>query len=238
MSIKKRGFTLFELVIYSFLLAVILGIVFRLAIFNRRTFEKPAASLRIQQDLIAIQKMLRKDLEETHLSTVRIFPSNPASNEPPGISMISARDIDNDEIQTTSSGTPYWQKIIYYYVEKDPDRPETGRLVRREGKIAGLPSANPKASTYKPQNAPYEAKRSRIAAHHILLPKDKIKELNYTAGNQGGLEAFFMDQNGNQSRTDYQHHHITVIRLTAKEISKSTGKTTAMTTEIRVSPRN
>lgn len=238
MRVKQRGFSLFELVIYSFLLAVILGIVFRMAIFNRRTFGKPAASFRIQQDLMSIQEQLRRDLEETHLSTVRIFPDNPASADPPGISMISPRDIVKDEIQTTPSGTPNWQKIIYYYMEKDPDRPETGRLVRHEGVIPGLPSANPAASDFKPNEAPHEAKRSRIAARHIMLPNDSAKEINLTLGNQGGFEANFMDQNGDKSRTDYQHKHVVLVNLTAKEISKSTGKPTVLGTEIRVYPRH
>lgn len=235
---KKRGFSLFELVIYAFLLAVILGIVFRMAIFNRRTFEKPAASFRIQQDLMSIQEQLRRDLEETHLSTVKIFPADPNSTDPPGISMISPRDIVKDEIQTTPSGTPNWQKIIYYYVEKDPDRPETGRLVRREGTIPGLPSANPSASPYKPNEAPHESKRGRIAARHIMLPNDAAKEINLKLGNQGGFEANFMNHNGEKSRTDYQHNHIVVVNLTAKEISKSTGKPTVLGTEIRVCPRH
>jgi len=235
---RQGGVSLIELSIYMFLLVVVLGIVFRMAILNRRQIEKPAASFRIQQDLLSVQEILRRDLTETNLSTVRIFPNPDFPDAPPGMSLISPRGIKDDEIQTTQFGNPYWQKIIYYTLEKDPDRQGVGRLVRKENVIAGLPSAQPKASPEEPSKADYDPETRKVVARYVLLPNQKVPQLGLDLKEQGGFEVFFMDPDGNRSITDSQNHPIVGIDLFLREISSSTGETTVMKYPVRVYPRH
>ena len=108
---NRRGFTLVELLIYAFLMVILLGVVFRMAIANRRQMERPAASFRIHQDFLSVGKVIRQDLEETSIGSVVIYPNDDFPKEPPGMAMLSARD-KNGVFQSTPQGTPLWQKVV------------------------------------------------------------------------------------------------------------------------------
>ncbi len=234
----SKGATLIELIIYMFLLSIILSLVFRIVVLNKKQSSKPMASFNVQQEFIFAQDALRQDLKETKLSTVKIYPNPDHPNATVGISLISPRTIDTNEIKTTPYGTPYWQKIIYYYLEKDPKREDVAYLVRKEGVISGLPSANPKASPYEPAKAPYDKRRKKIIARFIMLPHKRVPELNMTTGEYGGFEVFFLNPEGEKSITDFYDHPIVGVNLIFKYTSPTTGKNTVMEFPIKVYPRN
>lgn len=221
-----------------FLAVILLGIVVRMVTLNRKQMEKPAASFRIQQEVLALQEFLRRDLKETHLSTVRIYPNSDYPNEPPGISMVSNRTLLQDEAMTTSAGHPYWQKTVYYTLEDDPDREGTGRLVRMEGVTSGLPSTSPKADSKPPSQATIDPRRKKVLSRFIVMPNEKLPGLNKTTTDQGGFEASFIDEEGDSSRTDFLQHPIVNVNLIFMEKSASTGKPTIMNYEIRMYPEN
>jgi len=233
------GFSLVEMLIYAFLLLLILGVVFRMAIQGRRSSERPMASYRLQQNLMAAQKYLQQDLRETRLCTIRIYPnpSNPAAK--PGISMASPRSIATGDLMLTPSGTPLWQKIVYYCLENDPGNAATGSLIRKEGSLPGLPSANPVASAYEPSQAPCDKKHCRTVAKCIYMPGRVIDILGKDLKETGGFVAYFSDAaETRKSATDYQSCHLVNVILIAGETSQATGKLTVLEYPVKVVPRN
>jgi len=233
------GFSLVEMLIYAFLLLMILGVVFRMAIQGRRNAERPMASYRLQQNLMAAQKYLQQDLRETRLCTIRIYPNPSSPDAKPGISMASPRSIATGDLKLTPSGTPLWQKVVYYCLEGDPANPATGSLVRKEGTLPGLPSANPAASPYEPSQAPCEKKHCRTVAKCIYMPGQTIDVLGKDLKEAGGLVAYFSDAAGTRkSATDYQSCHLVNVILIAGETSQATGKLTVMEYPVMVMPRN
>ncbi|MFH0802331.1 MAG: hypothetical protein V2A78_08120 [bacterium] len=237
-SCREKGFSLVELMIYAFLTVLILGVVFRMMVLNRRQMERPAATFRIQQELLSVHRYLERDLEETRLSSIRIYPNSSHPNALPGISLASPRSIDDDTLKLSPTGFPIWQKIIYYFLEKDPRHSSTARLVRREGTISGYPSALPLASSYEPSTAPSNRRRERIAAKSLLLPGEKIPLLSRQLGPAGGFEVYFSDARGGRSLDDFRNYRLITIILWAGAVSQTTGKSTVLSYPIQVVPRN
>jgi type II secretory pathway pseudopilin PulG len=236
MLTRRKAFTLVELVIYMFLMVVLLGIVFRMAIVNRRQMEKPAAGFRAVQTFLSLQSILNRDLQETDLSTVRIYPNPRFPGAPPGMSLASPRGLADDAVKMTPQGGVLWQKIIYYYVMPDPSRPGTGRLVRKEGLVPGLPSTKPVASAFEPSVAGFDRGRRRFVATNILLANQEIPQLKLSLGRHGGFEAVFMDGEGKTSPAYTPRHPLIVLNLTVREISPATGKPTVMRYQVRACP--
>jgi hypothetical protein len=153
--------------------------------------------------------------------------------------MASPRNTTTGELEHTASGTPLWQKIVYYYVESNPATPGLGRLIRKEGLVPGLPSANAIASTFPPSTAPFIDKRWRVVAQGIYMPRQRIEPLGRDLDARGGFIAFFSDATGNStSTTDFQRLHLVNVTLLAGEVSKSSGKLSVLELPIKMVPRN
>lgn len=235
---RKPGFTLMEMVIYMLLVTLILGIVYRMAVLNRRQMERPASSFRLQEGVLLAHRLLRQDLEETDIHTIRIFPDASNPKEPPGISIASPRSLEDGAFRCSPTGAPLWQKIIYYTLQADPDNPEVSNLIRREGTIAGLPSAFAPVSPDPPSVASFDRGHTSIAARNICSPGVIIESLQMKLDERGGFSVLFSDAGGQISDTGNPLATIVTIRLMAQEISKTTGKPSVIDYRIWVCPRN
>jgi hypothetical protein len=235
---QKKGFSLVELMVYAFLTVLILGVVFRMMVLNRRQMERPAATFRTQQELLTAHRYLERDIEETRLSSIRIYPNSSHPNALPGISLSSPRSIEDDSLKLSPTGFPVWQKTVYYFLEKDPRRPSSARLVRREGVISGYPSAVPLASYHEPARAPFNRRRERVVARSLLLPMESIPLLSRRLGPAGGFEAYFSDAWGRRSLDDFRNYRMLSVILWAGSVSQTTGKPTVLNYPIQVVPRN
>lgn len=235
---RRRGVSLLELVLYMALLVILGSLVARMTFANIRGMEKPAASFRVQQNLLAVQRMLQRDLEETDISTVRIYPNPQHPDEPPGLSLASARALGGPQGDRLmfQNGLPLWQKFVYYTLKPDPGHPGVGTLLRREGPLATPATTLPPASALPPSSAP--AQRQAVAARFLCLPGASIPELPLRLDSQGGFKVEFVDAWGHTSLTDFRRHPLVSVTLASEEISQTTGKRTFITYKMTVLPQN
>ena len=242
-----RGFTLIEMVIYMFLMTLILGLVYSMAVVNRRQMERPAASFRIQQSLLAAHQLLKQDLKYTRLSTIRIYPNDSHPEEPPGIAMASPQDRNGNFTLSGQDGMLFW-KTIYYTLEKIPDSPETGRLVRKEVYYSHIGVQVSQPYPYEPAldelpskvRIPNKWNPVKVVCNCIYLPNTTITELSRTLDGAGGFKACFTDAAGSSRKRVYNaldELKLVEIELVAGEKSVTTGKLTMLNYRITVFPQ-
>ncbi|MEW6278383.1 MAG: hypothetical protein AB1758_07175 [Candidatus Eremiobacterota bacterium] len=206
----KRGVSLVELFLYAGLLALLGVLVFAITVNLRRGMEKPAASFRLQQNVLAVQRFLQRDLEETHPDTVRTYPSALHPGEAPGLSMASPRSLDGDRL-VLEKGRPQWQKAVYYTLAGD------GRLLRWEGPVAGLPGLRPVASPTLPSQAGSQA---RVVAWNLATPEGfRATRVNARGTGTGRLPLVRVD-------------------LLTQERSSATGRLSSLEYRMLVRPEN
>lgn len=124
----SRGFTLVEIIIYSFLSLLILMTVYAIFSQGREAYSQVTDAYLLGKDAEAGLRMLRSDLQETALSSIRIKDRSDGDSS---LSMISARKYGADEFETSPFGGPRWQKYVHYTVSDST-------LVRWEEKVADL----------------------------------------------------------------------------------------------------
>jgi prepilin-type N-terminal cleavage/methylation domain-containing protein len=136
---KRRGFTMAELLTAMTLLLITLTLV--VAIFGaaRKVFETAEEEYVMGSEASGAMRWLRHDLAFTSLSSVRVFPNRrEGAGEPPGLSLISADRLgDFGELEISEHGTPRWLKYVYYSLTPDVNNPANSNLLRWEAPIAG-----------------------------------------------------------------------------------------------------
>lgn len=127
----RKGPGALELVVYSILSVVALGIISSL-LSNIRQSEPQTPSQQLATgELATAIRTIRKELQATSLASVRVYGEK--GEETPGFSCISAYD-DKGEFRLSIHGTPHWQKFVTYTLDKqgvvtrwtrelDPDMP-------------------------------------------------------------------------------------------------------------------
>lgn len=234
---RRRAFTLLETAVAMFLFVLVLGIVFRVLVLNRRSLERPAAAARLTQELLKAQKSLRQDLEGTKLSTVCVYPHPGAPFEPPGISFISCRAVHDDSVDF-EMGAVKWQKHIFYTVAPDPGDSRFCVLHRCEIVMPGYPSTAPKSAAIGPAEAMARAVKKRAVARGIVTPHSAFPRQGLSFGARGGFDAYFADAAGFRSETDSWDYRIVAVELTVAELSKATGRLSVLRYPLRITPRN
>lgn len=191
MALKdSRGHSLIELIIYCALSVCALGILTSLVIVARRTGDQVYAQYLVAGNMATTIRTIRKELEATALASVTSYGNNRL--DPAGFSCVSAYD-SNGEFQLGSYGTPYWQKHVYYMLDKE------GKITRWTSDIAKkdyLPVLAP------PPTTPGDA--ARVLMHDALPPGRAVGNWQ-PATNFGGLEVGFVRREGAEDTIAYHN---------------------------------
>jgi hypothetical protein len=170
-----------ELVIYFGLSAMVLGVIFSVFFSGQRHFEATSSSYLVSQDAEAALRWLKADLQEAALSSIRVYPNPANPDSPPGFSMASPRNLDN-EFQVSKFGSPLWSTYVYYTLDNE------GKLNRwmQKHEFNGLP----RASATKPESTE-KRERERVILRNLVQPGDELAELG-TIGERGGFDFRFV----------------------------------------------
>ena len=111
---KRRGFSLFEVIVSLGLLFMLLSGVALTAMIGLRYFHQTRAYTEVQQEAAKAMEWLVRDLSnaiETNLSV--------ANGPGAWMRMLSAEPIDSTEFRYTTAGELIWQKWLGYYLSGD-----------------------------------------------------------------------------------------------------------------------
>ncbi len=232
MSNKKSKYPRGILWSYPALFLVLLSVLM-LAFFVIRPesgYRDNSPAIKIQGDFSNGEKSIRRDLEETAIESVVIYPNDDFPQEAPGIAMLSARDSRGIFI-TTAWGTPRWQKVVYYTLIPDPGNEGFGLVVRREGTDVRLPSSGVIVPDFVPSLAPHDPGKTVVVAGNIPLDEEGSK-------GGSGFCVRFRDAVGNTGAHRKPGMSLISVMITPRHVSRKTGKVTSMTLPVIVCPSN
>jgi type II secretory pathway pseudopilin PulG len=135
---KERGMTLIELVLY-FALAVVAGVLLwsvnNLVWGGQRAV---SSTYLVSGETEKAIEWIRRDVSETALASIEVFPNPANPGEAPGMSLVSNRAYDpeqNGRPLVNRWGAPQWDKHVLYTLERENATAQTGNLVRWEREI-------------------------------------------------------------------------------------------------------
>jgi hypothetical protein len=139
---QKRGTTLAELAVASFLLAILLTLTHLALIEGVKKQQALREEIELQQDALAIMARLSRETAEGHSPTFwpdRAVgaPLTMPGGEPTGFVFLSPRDADGHITLDATTNRPIWQKRVCYYFD-----PTTQKVFRAEEPLA-TPSSTP-----------------------------------------------------------------------------------------------
>jgi hypothetical protein len=150
-------------------------------------------------------RWIRRDLQETALTSLTTYPNASNSAQPPGCSFVSAREpgtVSESNLNTSVYGKPRWVKFVLYSL-KDQGDGRRGELIRWE-----LPF-NDDQKDFVPHscatlpNAFSEGKYRRVLLRDVLLPKQKVPNLkgmpDYQSDQNGGFRVQFVQRAGTEA---------------------------------------
>ncbi|MEW6278186.1 MAG: hypothetical protein AB1758_06160 [Candidatus Eremiobacterota bacterium] len=241
---RRPGFTLIEIILYSFLFVLGLMVVWSLFMMARRTQTSSFSSYVVGGNTETAFIMLRRDFRQTALSSIDAYPNALSASEPPGATMAGAVD---QTIQVNPYGVPRWDRHVGYTLVGKPGQ-QTGQLVRWEEAIA-TPDFLPKLSPFKPSS---QAGKVRTVLHNVLMPNTKVQGLggapNYASDQYGGFRVQFVRRDGgpagaetlssqNPSLSTDHASHTRLVEIELKILQKSGfGKADFYCMKIRVLP--
>lgn len=164
---KRRGFTLTELLISLTLLSIttlVLVLVFGGA---KNIFQNAEQEYVLGSEASLAMRWLRYELAYSNLATVRAYPNEQNPREAPGLSFLSA-DAPGDfgQFQISRHGTPRWQKHVFYTLKPDPQNAAISTLLRWEAPLS--PTVGPPAASELLPSQMGGAARPRTVLHNLL----------------------------------------------------------------------
>lgn len=180
-AMVRRGFTLMEITVYCFL-ALLAGLVlYALFTVGTRARQVSVSSYLVSVDTDTAIRWIRRDLQETALVSLRVYPNPSAPNEPPGCSFLSARNLsENDEqnLNVSKYGAPLWTKYVFYSLRPGARR---GPLVRWEKALdATQKDFVPRQTDTLPSSMPAGTKSTRVLLNDALEPNVSLTGINGT----------------------------------------------------------
>lgn len=203
---RRGGMTFIEVLIYVVLAgmaSLAVGALFSLA---RKTQNTTMSGYLVSGQADTALRWIRRDLQETALVSIVTFPNPDRTNQPPGCSFTSARDLGNVQsgeakLNLSPYAKPLWTKHVFYSLkEKDNKR---GDLIRWE---LGLTEAEkdflPHTASTMP-NAFTENKYRRVLLHDVLLADKEVPNLKglpgYKTDKHGGFRVLFVQRAGGEA---------------------------------------
>lgn len=250
----RRGFTLYEVLVGMVIAFAALALVTSLFIVGRRTSEATYSNYLVSQDTELGIGALRRDLQNSSLASIRVFPGPSGAGERPGLSMCTCAPPDKPTtVSVNAFGAPRWSSNVYYTLE--PAGPTTGNLVRwttglpADQLLPLVPPAMPSSISDKTQ--------SRAVLHNVLLPNQNVFQGGTpgTTDARGGFRAQFVrragGEGGNESLSDRNPSEVTLdpqglsitdntklVEVELRLLHKSTnGKPSVYAIKFRACPR-
>ena len=174
-SLRRRGFTLIELVIYFGLSAMALGVLVSMFIIASRTQQQTYSQYLVGGSLSSTVHLIRRELQATALSSIKVY-----SDGTPGFSCASAYDSEGN-FTVNGYGAPHWQKHVFYNLGSN------GSL-SRWSKDMPDPNFLPSLTNELPSNLGSEG-RPIMAG---MLPANKAVGDIFPGSPSGGLEVSFV----------------------------------------------
>ena len=138
---KRAGFSLMEAMLYGFLSLLAIGLLLTLLRDGRRLFGHTTATFLVDRAFDRALVLLRGDLAETSLSSIRVYPAGPGSDgdkEVPGLTLAGSGS------EVTREGVPRWKEHVFYSLQGEAGA-LTGTLQRWRVPLenpGGIPSPN------------------------------------------------------------------------------------------------
>ncbi len=194
---KRRGFTLTEVLIYGVLSLLVMGIVASLFFTAQRTHQAVTSSYNIGPGLSIAVEQIRKDLAGAPLASVSV------KKDPPGLSLQSSYEIDDTTRNVIGDfGVPVWQKWVHYGLDYAPGD-TTAKLVRwEEAGVGRVPGLSPTAP-WPPQTS-----QKRVILRDVAVPNAVLDGVGGNGQIQldgwGGFRVQFLrlDNNGDWVASD------------------------------------
>lgn len=252
----RCGFTLLELTVYMFIALLASGVLYALYTVGTRTRQVSVASYLVSVDTDAAIRWMRRDLQETALTSVRVYPNPSAPGEPPGCSFLSARDLsekDEQKLNVSKYGTPHWTKYVFYTLRPGT---KTGQLVRWEKELdASQKDFVPRQTDTLPSSMPAGTKNMRVLLSDCLEPNVNIVGLAgspaWKTNDHGGFRLEFVrrtgGENGPESFTSVNPadhadgedtaNNTRLLELQMQVLTSDTSRPSVFDITIRVHPR-
>lgn len=199
-----RGFTLIEVTVYMFIALLASGVLYALYTVGTRARQVSVSSYLVSVDTDAAIRWIRRDLQETALTSLRVYPNPSAPGEPPGCSFVSARDLsekDEQKLNVSKYGSPQWTKYVFYTLQPGG---KTGKLVRWEKELdAAQKDFVPRQTDVLPSSMPAGTKNVRVLLSDCFEPNVVLTGLagspTWRTYDHGGFRLEFIRRGGGET---------------------------------------
>lgn len=218
---RRRGFTLIELIVYCALVMVIglaAASLFRLM---QGMMVATNVSYLVSRDLEVGLATLRQDLEDAPISSMQVYAPSAGGGLPPSLVLQTARDA-NGHMVLSPLGVPQWQGWVFYTLEKTSE--VTGDLVRWEqAQVTDLPLL----ATLPPSPVPSTATRRRVVLRSVVLPGATLPGVSsggtLTADLDGGFRVRWVRTDGpSYSLSPYSPMQVSAGKAPGLDVSGNT----------------
>ena len=204
---SRRGMTYIEVLIYVVLAGMASLAVGALFSLGRKTQNTTMAGYLVSGQADTAMRWIRRDLQETALVSIVTYPNSSNTNQPPGCSFTSARDLGNAQsgeakLNVSQYARPFWRKHVFYSL-KDQGDGRRGELVRWELPLTDAEKDYVPHTASTLPNAFSESKYRRVLLRDVLLADQKVPNLkglpDYQTDKHGGFRLMFVKRAGSES---------------------------------------
>ena len=191
----RKGFTLIEILIYAALSVLALMLVFALYSIARQTQQSSYSSFLVGGRIETALVNLRRDLEQTALATIQVYPNDQNPTEQPGLSFVSA--LSNEQLDVNAYGVPRWDHHVFYTLAPEAGK-STSNLLRWEQPIDAASLDLLPQTTAAIPSALQQAGRGFLP--YLLKPDTKVEGLSdigsFAGDKFGGFRVQFVTYDG------------------------------------------
>jgi hypothetical protein len=258
---KIMGFTLVEIIISSFIAILIMTVALTLLHAGRKAYDYSIHSFYLSEDSYYATEWIKKDLMQSSLSSIRIYPNKNNPLENPGVSMISAFDPKSGNFRFNDYGRPGWQAHVFYTLVPSGHQVELGDKTYRSGQLIRweLPLSKennlPVPSAVLPSLFT-QGINKRTIIQSVILPGENIigdRKLDKFGGFKisfvrrdygSGVETLSETNPADISDSDRGSYvtsgntQLVQVDLVIQEISRTTGQPNVIDLPFRIKPRN
>lgn len=128
----RRGFSLSELIVYSFLLLLVSSSIYGTLRMGVHCHSLGRSQVDVQQTCNVALALLQQELAEANANTVEFFPKAGYTDQPVGVVFLTARDARGVFRYDPTCGWPQWQAYVAYWLDADPQGGTARALYRAE----------------------------------------------------------------------------------------------------------
>ena len=201
----RRGFTMIEVMVYVVMAGMASLAVGALFSLGRKFQNTTIAGYLVSGQTDTALRWIRKDLQETALTSITTYPNGSSGAQPPGCSFVSPREPaggPDSTLNTSVYGKPRWVKFVLYSL-KDQGDGRRGELVRWELPFTEAQKDFVPHTCATLPNAFTEGKYRRVLLRDVLLPSQKVSNLkgmpDYQTDQNGGFRVQFVQRTGSEA---------------------------------------